>query len=87
VTPAAITALLFALVKALPAIGSFLTTLHTMAQSKRDQGIGYDQAVADGIAQAHQGLLDAIAARNAADAAAAAHPDDDSGFDDEFRRD
>jgi hypothetical protein len=69
-------ALLFALLKSAPTLIAFLQSLHAAAQSKADQGIGYDQAVADALAAAQQGVL---ALKAAADAA--------TGDDDEFRRD
>lgn len=75
------------LVQALPELLKLLSSIHDQATTAAAQGQGYQQALKDGIVQAHTALLADIDARNAADASAAAHPDDDSGFDQEFQRD
>lgn len=74
-----------ALLKALPDLISLLSTIANMAQSSKERGIGYDQAVADGLKAANDGLLQATEAANEAQARHRADPTD-TAFDDQFRR-
>lgn len=75
----------FALIKSLPALLQFLSALADSARSARDRGIGYDQAVADGL-QAQTSAL--RAATQAANEAAERHKADptDNAFDQRFKR-
>lgn len=81
------TAFLLAALKALPALISLISAIKASADAKRNQGIGYDQAVADGLTAATEQLRAADEAVNEARARQAAHPDSDEGRDTSFRRD
>lgn len=81
------TAFLLAALKALPALISLISAIKASADAKRNQGIGYDQAVADGLSLATKQLQAADDAVNEARARQAAHPDSDEGRDTSFRRD
>lgn len=80
-------ALALALLQALPELIALLKSIDERARSAADRQEGYNAAVADTLkglaaAQASDAASDVEAARDHA-----AHPDDDSGFDQEFRRD
>jgi hypothetical protein len=80
-------AFVLAALKALPALISLISAMKASADAKRNQGIGYDQAVADGFAQITKQLQAADEAVSEARARQAAHPDSDDGRDTSFRRD
>ena len=76
-----------ALLGALPQLLTFLAALADQAKAAKARGEGYDQAVKDGLVRSADGLKAAIDATNAAAARHQAHPDDDSAFIQEARRD
>lgn len=76
-----------AVLKALPTFISLVAQIKTSADAKANRGIGYDQAVSDGIVLARQQLADADQAVAEAKASHAAHPNSDEGRDIQFRRD
>lgn len=76
-----------AAVKSLPLVLGLIQQIKSAADAKANQGIGYDQAVADGLALASKQLQEADAAVAEAKSRQAAHPDSDDGRDTEFRRD
>jgi hypothetical protein len=76
-----------AAVKSLPLVLGLIQQIKSSADAKANQGIGYDQAVADGLKTASEQLAQADAAVAEAKAKQAAHPDSDEGRDTEFRRD
>jgi hypothetical protein len=76
-----------AAIKSLPLVLQLIQQVKSAADAKANQGIGYDQAVADGFKLASDQLAAADEAVNAAKARQAAHPDGDDGRDTEFRRD
>jgi hypothetical protein len=78
---------LVAALKALPLVLQLVQQIKSAADAKANQGIGYDQAVADGLKTASEQLAQADAAVAEAKARQAAHPDNDDGRDTDFRRD
>lgn len=78
-------AFLLAALKALPAIISLVARIKAAADARVNQGIGYDRAFADSLKQFEAMLSDARSAEDAARVAHEAH-DDDSAFDQDFRR-
>jgi len=78
---------LVAALKALPLVLQLIQQIKSAADAKANQGIGYDQAVADGLKTASEQLAQADAAVAEAKARQAAHPDSDDGRDIDFRRD
>jgi hypothetical protein len=76
-----------AAVKSLPLVLGLIQQIKSAADAKANQGIGYDQAVSDGLKTATEQLAQADAAVAGAKAKQAAHPDSDDGRDTEFRRD
>lgn len=78
---------LAAALKALPLVLQLIQQVKSAADAKANQGIGYDQAVSDGLRTATEQLAQADAAVAEAKAKQAAHPDSDDGRDTEFRRD
>lgn len=76
-----------AAVKSLPLILQLIEQIKSTADAKANQGIGYDQAVADGFQLATKQLQEAAAAVEEARAKQAAHPGSDDGRDTDFRRD
>lgn len=67
-----------ALLRALPELIAFLRSLSERAQSARDRREGYDEAVAAGLREAHEGLKEAMAAINEAREKHRADPTDDA---------
>lgn len=80
-------AFLLAALKALPALISLISAIKASADAKANQGIGYDQAVADAVEASRAQLAAADEAVNAARDRQAAHPNSDAGRDTDFRRD
>jgi len=78
---------LAAALKALPLVLQLIQQIKSAADAKANQGIGYDQAVADGLKAANEQLAMADAAVADAKARQAAHPNSDDGRDTQFRRD
>lgn len=78
---------LAAALKALPLVLQLIQQVKSTADAKANQGIGYDQAVADGLQSASDQLRQAAEAVNEAKQKQAAHPDSDDGRDTDFRRD
>lgn len=76
-----------AAIKALPLVLQLIQQIKSAADARANQGIGYDQAVADGLQAASEQLALAQEAVNEARAKQAAHPDSDDGRDTDFRRD
>lgn len=76
-----------AALKALPLVLQVIQQVKSAADAKANQGIGYDQAVADGFKTASEQLALAREAVNAAREKQAAHPGSDDGRDNDFRRD
>lgn len=76
-----------AAVKSLPQVLGLIQQIKSAADAKANQGIGYDQAVADGLKHASEQLQQAAEAVQQARDRQAAHPDSDDGRDTEFRRD
>lgn len=76
-----------AAVKALPLVLGLIQQIKSAADAKANQGIGYDQAVADGLKAASEQLAMAQEAVNEAKARQDAHPGSDEGRDTDFRRD
>jgi hypothetical protein len=76
-----------AAVKSLPLVLGLIQQVKSAADAKANQGIGYDQAVADGLKAATEQLEQADAAVSDAKAKQAEHPDSDDGRNTEFRRD
>lgn len=74
-----------ALVKALPQLIALLSAIADRAQSARDRGQGYDQAVLDGLKAAQDGVRQATAAVNEAEDRHRKDPTD-SAFDRRFER-
>lgn len=85
-TAAAVMSLIIALLKAAPTVFSFLSALNADAEKAKERGLGYDAAVADGVKRAHEGLMAATAATNAAAERHRQNPDSDAAFDNEFQR-
>lgn len=81
-----ISALLLALIKALPSLIALISSVWNYARSAKDRGIGADQAVKAGLEIAAKGVDLAREAEREAAAAHAAHPNDDGGFDPAFQR-
>jgi hypothetical protein len=75
-----------ALLKALPLVLELLSAIADRARSARDRGIGYDEAVADGVKASIEGLRIATEAANEAEARHRADPTDNA-FDKRFQRD
>lgn len=80
-------AFLLAALKALPALISLISAIKQSADAATNRGIGYDQAVADGLSLATKQLQDSDEAVNEAREKQAANPGSDDGRDTEFRRD
>lgn len=78
---------LAAALKALPLVLQLIQQVKSAADAKANQGIGYDQALADGLKAASEQLAQADAAVAEARARQAADPDSDEGRDISFRRD
>lgn len=76
-----------AAVKSLPLVLGLIQQIKSAADAKANQGIGYDQAVADGLKSASEQLRQAGEAVQEARDKQAAHPGSDDGRDTEFRRD
>lgn len=76
-----------AAIKSLPLVLQLISQFKSAADAKANQGIGYDQAVADGLKIVSEQLAAADEAVNAAREKQAAHPNSDDGRDTEFRRD
>lgn len=81
------TAFILAALKALPALIALISAIKTTADAKVNQGIGYDQAVQDGLESAAAQLRLADEAVEEAKQRQAKHPGDDEGRDIQFRRD
>lgn len=78
---------LAAALKALPLVLQLVQQVKSAADARANQGVGYDQAVADGLKAASEQLAQSDAAVADAKARQAAHPNSDAGRDTEFRRD
>ena len=76
-----------AALKSLPLLLQLVQQFKSSADAKAARGIGYDQAVADGLKLVSDQLAAADEAVNAARANHAAHPGSDDGRDTAFRRD
>ena len=80
-------ALAAAALKALPLLLNLNSQLKASAEAKVQRGIGYDEAVADGLKMMTRQLAAIDEAVGEARAKQAAHPGSDDGRDTEFRRD
>ena len=80
-------AFISAALKALPLILQLIQQFKSSADAKVARGIGYDQAVADGLKVMSEQLKAADEAVQAARDKQAAHPNSDDGRDTDFRRD
>lgn len=76
-----------AAVKSLPLVLGLIQQIKSAADAKANQGIGYEQAVADGLKTASEQLAMAQEAVNDARQRQDAHPNSDDGRDTDFRRD
>lgn len=76
-----------AALKSLPLVIQLISQIKSSADAKANQGIGYDQAVAEGFKLASEQLAAADEAVNAARDKQAKHPNSDDGRDTDFRRD
>ena len=81
------TAFILAAVKALPALIALISAIKASADAKKNQGIGYDQAVQDGMEAVTKQLQIADEAVEEAKQRQAANPGSDDGRDIQFRRD
>lgn len=79
-------AFIAALAKALPVVLDLVSRFKASADAKAAQGVGYDQAVADGVKLMVKQLAEIDEAVEAARAKQAVAPGDD-GRDTQFRRD
>lgn len=70
-----------------PQLIKLFQSLADHANAAMEQGAGRDQAVADALTQAAADLDKAAAATREAQAKHNANPNDDTGFDNQFRRD
>lgn len=80
-------AFIVAAVKSLPLVIGLIQQVKSSADAKANQGIGYDNAVADGLRAATEQLAQADEAVAKAKTRQARHPDSDDGRDTDFRRD
>jgi hypothetical protein len=64
-----------------------LLLLFELVRERKERGDGYTQAIREVFENAHRELAMADAARIEAEAGHREHPNDDAGFDGEFRRD
>lgn len=78
---------LLAWIKAIPAIIEIVSTITRLIQAEQDKGKGRAEAVAAGVAKANADIVLANGIADEADQQHAAHPNDDAGFDPDFRRD
>ena len=76
-----------AALKSLPLILQIIGQFKASADAKANRGIGYDQAVADGLKVMSEQLTAADEAVNAAREKQVQHPNSDDGRDTDFRRD
>lgn len=76
-----------AALKSLPLILQLIGQFKSASDAKANQGIGYDQAVADGLKLMSEQLKVADEAVDAAREKQAQHPNSDDGRDTDFRRD
>ncbi len=76
-----------ALAKALPVVLDLVSRFKASADAATARGIGYDQAVSDGLKLMTAQLAMADEAVNEAKVNQAAHPNEDAGRDTQFRRD
>jgi len=76
-----------AALKSLPLILQIVGQFKSAADAKVNRGIGYDQAVADGLKLMSEQMRAADEAVNAAIEKQAQHPNSDDGRDTDFRRD
>lgn len=75
-----------AVLKALPAFISLMSSIKATADAKTNQGIGYEQAVGEALAVAAHDHAAANTARLQAADAHAKNPTTDDGFDPDFKR-
>lgn len=80
------TATLLTLLKLLPDVLSLLRMITEYSIAAEQRAIGRDQAVSEALTIAAENLRLATEARFTAEADHRAHPDDDAGFDAEWRR-
>lgn len=78
--------MLTAIISALPKLLSLITLILTMVRDAEQRGLGRTEAVAEALEQAHKDIAYAQAIEEEARRSHNANPDDDSGFDPEFRR-
>lgn len=75
-----------AILSALPKLLSLISLIASMMRDAEQRGLGRADAVAEALAQAHQDIAYANAVEEDARRDHAAHPGDDSGFDQDYRR-
>lgn len=80
-------ALVTAAIKSLPLLLNLISQFKASAEAKVQRGIGYDEAVADGLKLMTKQLAEIDESVDGARAKQAAHPGSDDGRDTEFRRD
>lgn len=83
-TAASIGAFVLAVLRALPALIALISAIRKSADAKVNQGIGYDQAVADALKETADKVT--IAHQVELEADKAHEKSDDSAFDQDFRR-
>ena len=76
-----------AALKALPLLLNLISQFKASAEAKVQRGLGYDEAVADGLKLMTKQLAEIDESVEEARAKQAAHPGSDDGRDTEFRRD
>lgn len=79
-------ALALALLRALPTLLGLLKSIDDRARAAASRQQGYDDAVREQLERLQRAHEQDVAADQETDAAHSAHPDDDSAFDQEFRR-
>ena len=78
--------MLTAIISALPKILSLINLIMTMVRDGEQRGLGRAEAVAEALENAHKDIAYANAIEEEAARSHNANPDDDSGFDADFRR-
>ena len=78
--------MLTAIISALPKLLSLISLIMTMVRDNEQRGLGRTEAVAEALENAHKDIAYANAIEEQAAKAHNASPNDDSGFDADFRR-
>ena len=80
-------ALLAAAIKSLPLLLNLISQFKASTEAKVQRGLGYDEAVADGLRAVTKQLAEVDEAVDDAREKQASHPGSDDGRDTQFRRD